>query len=158
MQGKANTSSGTIDFLTASSVNGVEKIEADLGWLTSAEVNTNTYQVSYQYQPLNGYVSGISSNLNNKFALMHPLFSTQWFIGEKGSQLIRFTETQTSDNAISAYRISNKLSECDCSAQRVKFEQRIASLSVKNNTQITLMALQGPSKPSNQMQGMDSWI
>ena len=48
VQGKAKLSSGTIDFLTASSVNGVEKIEADLGWLTSAEVNTNTYQVSYQ--------------------------------------------------------------------------------------------------------------
>ena len=54
VQGKAKTSSGTIDFLDANSVNGVEKIKADLGWLTSAEVNTNTYQVLYQYQPLMG--------------------------------------------------------------------------------------------------------
>ena len=82
VQGKANTSSGTIDFLTASSVNGVEKIEADLGWLTSAEVNTNTYQVSYQYQPLNGYVTDISSNLNEEVRTNSTLFfSTQQFIG-----------------------------------------------------------------------------
>ena len=74
VQGKANTSSGTIDFLTASSVNGVEKIEADLGWLTSAEVNTNTYQVSYQYKPLTGYISGISSSLNNMVGTNDTLF------------------------------------------------------------------------------------
>ena len=58
----------------ASSVNGVEKIKADLGWLTSAEVNTNTYQVSYQYQPLTGYISGISSNLNNMVRTNDTLF------------------------------------------------------------------------------------
>ena len=154
VQGKANTSSGTIDFLTASSVNGVEKIEADLGWLTSAEVNTNTYQVSYQYQPLNGYVTDISSNLNEEVRTNSTLFSQlNSLSAAKGSQLIRFTETQTSDNA--DISIQNQQQVANVIAQRSNEVRAKSGFASATKQRLLPDGVAGPSQPNTQMQG---WI
>ena len=154
VQGKAKTSSGTIDFLDANSVNGAEKIKADLGWLTSAEVNTNTYQVLYQYQPLDGYISGISSNLNDMVRTDDTIFSALNGLSEKqGTQLIRFTEKQAADNVDISIQTQHQLSNVIIT--------RTSEVRGKNNTAKVNEMLRspygsaGPSKPSNQMQG---WI
>ena len=154
VQGNAKNSSGTIDFLTVNNVNGVEKISADLGWLTFAEVNTNTYQVSYQYQPLNGYVSGISSNLNEEVRTNNTIFSQLNSLSAfKGSQLIRFTETQTSDNA--DISIQNQQQVANVIAQRSS-EVRAKNGFASAKKQLRLpYGLAGPSQPNIQMQG---WI
>ena len=154
VQGKAITSSGTLDFLTANSVNGVEKIEADFGWLTSAELNTNTYQVSYQYQPLNGYVSNISSNLNEQVRTNNALFSQLNSLSEaNGTKLIRFTETQTSDNADISMQTQQQVA--NVIAQRSN-EVRAKSGFASTTKQLRLPAgVAGPSQPNTQMQG---WI
>ena len=154
VQGKAITSSGTMDFLTANSIDGVEKISADLGWLTFAEVNTNTYQVSYQYKPLNGYVSDISSNLNEEVRTNSTIFSQLNSLSAiNGSQLIRFTETQTSDNA--DISIQNQQQVANVIAQRSN-EVRAKNGSASSKKQFRLPdGVAGPSQPNIQMQG---WI
>ena len=132
----------------------MEKISADLGWLTFAEVNTNTYQVSYQYQPLNGYVSGISSNLNEEVRTNNTIFSQLNSLSAfKGSQLIRFTETQTSDNA--DISIQNQQQVANVIAQRSS-EVRAKNGFASAKKQLRLpYGLAGPSQPNIQMQG---WI
>ncbi len=132
----------------------IEKIEANLGWLTSAEINTNTYQVSYQYQPLNGYVTGISSNLSEEVRTNSTLFSQlNSLSAAKGSQLIRFTETQTSDNA--DISMQNQQQVANVIAQRSN-EVRAKSGFASASKQLRLPnGVAGPSQPYTQIQG---WI
>jgi hypothetical protein len=154
VQGIANTSSGTVDFLTANTVSNVDKIKVDLGWLTSAEVNTNTYQISYQYQPLNGFVTGISSNLNEEVRTNSTLFSQLNSLSEaNGSKLIRFTETQSSDNADISMQTQQQVA--NVIAQRSNEVRGKSGFANTTNKLPLPKGVAGPSQENTQMQG---WI
>ena len=153
--GKATQPSGAIDFLTLSTpLTGADKVHADLGWLTTAQFNTNTYQIEYDNISLDSLVPNISTQLAAIVATSNQLFATlNQMSHQSGSELIRFTETQTADSADVSMQTQHQVANLIASrSSEVRAKTGFASSTQRDRSPI------GVAGPSTQKSTLQGWI